>query len=186
MKSSYPWRWWTVELRGVFAVLFGLASLFVPRIALLTLVALFGAFAIVNGVLALALASKTMRAARTPMIADGLVSIVAGVVALVWPTITTVVLLAVIAAWAIVSGLLEVVTAIRLRKQAEHEWMLGLEGAVSIAFGVLLILAPSTGALVLAVWIGAFALVLGGLLIGTGLRMRSFARQHPEVTAAAA
>ena len=185
MKTYYRWRWWTVVLRGVAAVLFGLACLFAPQAAFLSLVVLFGAFAIVNGALALGLASHTTRGARGPMIAHAIISIVAGVLALVWPGITALVLLFVIAAWAIISGILEVVTAVRLRHELEHEWLLGIEGGLSIVFGVLLVLAPLAGAVVMALWVGAYLLVIGGLLIGNGFRMRHITAEPPTAAAAA-
>jgi uncharacterized membrane protein HdeD (DUF308 family) len=183
--SFHHWRWWTVALRGVAAVLFGLLSLFAPSSAFLTLVILFGVYAIVNGALALGLASRAAKPARGTMIAQGIVSILAGIVVLVWPQISAIALLVVIAAWAVASGILEVVTAIRLRKQLEHEWLLGLEGALSIAFGVLLIMAPLAGVVVLGLWVGTFALILGGMLISTGFRIRAFEHTHPTSALAA-
>jgi len=185
-RTSSRWRWWTVVLRGIAAIVFGLLSLFVPGVAFLSLVLLFGIYAIIDGVLALSLGFREAAAPRGGMVVRGLVSIVAGLVALIWPGISAFVLLLVIASWAIVSGILEIVMAVRMRKQLEHEWLLGIEGGLAIAFGVLLFLSPLAGAIVLGLWVGAYALVIGGMLVGTGLRLRSYLRSHPPPAAAAA
>lgn len=177
------WRWWTVALRGVVAILFGILSVLAPGVTFMSLVILFGVYAIIDGGLALALASKPAHP-RLPLIARGLVSIVAGIIALVWPGLTAFALLFVIAAWCIVSGVLEIAMAIQLRKQVAGEWLLAVEGVLSVVFGVLLMLAPLAGAIVLGLWIGAYALVLGGMLIGTALRLRSYDHQHPVPHAA--
>ena len=185
-RSPEGWRWWTVVLRGVAAIIFGLFSLFAPAAAFLTLVLLFGVYALVDGVLALALNLSKAAYPRGVTIARGLVSIAAGLVVLLAPGVSAAVLLLVIATWAVVSGALEVAMAIRLRKQLDREWMLGIEGGLSILFGVLLALWPLAGVVVLALWVGAYALVFGGMQIGTGLRLRSYQRSHPPPAAAAA
>jgi uncharacterized membrane protein HdeD (DUF308 family) len=176
------WRWWTVALRGIAAIAFGILSVFAPGITFISLVLLFGVYSIVDGALALALASKPIHS-RFPLIARGLVSIVAGVIALVFPAITGFALLMVIALWAIVSGILEIVMAIQLRKEIEGEWLLAVEGVLSIAFGILLVLAPLAGAIVLGLWIGAYALVLGGMLVATAFRLRSYTHRYSELAA---
>jgi uncharacterized membrane protein HdeD (DUF308 family) len=119
------------------------------------------------------------------MVLRGLVSLAAGVLALVFPGITALTLLMVIGAWAVVSGLFEVIMAIRLRKEIRGEWLLALEGVASITFGILLFIAPLAGAIVLGLWVGAYALVLGGMLMGSAARLRRYEREHPELTAAA-
>jgi uncharacterized membrane protein HdeD (DUF308 family) len=173
MKTYRRWRWWTVALRGVAAIALGIFALFAPRAAFLSLVVLFGIYAIVDGVLALSLAGRGARPLRGSLVVRSIISIAAGFIALLWPGITGVALLYVIALWAICAGILEVVMAIQLRKQLEHEWLLGIEGALSIGFGVLLFIAPIAGAVVLGLWLGAYALVLGGMLIATGFRLRN-------------
>jgi uncharacterized membrane protein HdeD (DUF308 family) len=182
MKRLKRWRWWTVALRGIAAIVFGILSVFAPGITFVSLVMLFGVYLIIDGVLALALASKPIEP-RFALIARGLVSIVAGIIALVFPGITAFALLLVIAAWAIVSGILEIVMAVQLRKQLEGEWLLAVEGVLSIAFGVVLMVAPLAGAIVVGLWIGVYALVLGGMLVTTAFRLRSYVRHHPELAA---
>jgi uncharacterized membrane protein HdeD (DUF308 family) len=178
----YRWRWWTVVLRGIAAIVFGILALFAPTKAVLTLVLVFGIYAIIDGVLALGLGIKE-KSDRGTMILRGLVSIAAGLIALFWPQISALALLVVIASWAMVAGILEIVMAVRMRKVMEHEWLLGLEGALSIVFGILLLLAPLAGAIVLGIWVGAFALVFGGMQIEGGLRLRSVQKRAAALAA---
>jgi uncharacterized membrane protein HdeD (DUF308 family) len=107
------------------------------------------------------------------MVLQGVLGIAAGVVTWFWPGLTALALLFVIAAWSLATGVLEVAAAIRLRKAITGEWMLALSGVLSIALGVLLILSPVTGALAVVLWIGAYALVSGVLLVALSLRLRA-------------
>lgn len=166
------WRWWSIALRGVAALALGIISIFWPGLTFLSLVFVFAAYAIADGVLGLMLASKAIVQPRGWIVVRGLVSIAAGLIALLMPGITAFALLVVIAAWAIVAGISEIVMAVKLRKMIEHEWLLGLEGGLSIAFGVVLLLSPLAGAIVIGLWVGAYALVLGGMLIAEALRLR--------------
>jgi uncharacterized membrane protein HdeD (DUF308 family) len=162
--------WWAVALRGLLAVLFGLAAFFWPGITLVTLVFLFGAYALVDGVFALVSAFRADD--RWPLLFEGVVGIAAGVVAFVWPGITALALLYLIAAWAIITGILEIVAAVRLRKVIENEWLLALGGVASIILGVILVVAPGAGALGLVWAIGAYAILFGIALIALGFRLR--------------
>jgi uncharacterized membrane protein HdeD (DUF308 family) len=166
------WRWWSIALRGVAALALGIISLFWPGLTFVSLVFVFAAYAIVDGVLALMLASKDLVQPRGWIVVRGLVSIAAGLIAFLMPGITAFALLVVIAAWSIVAGISEIVMAVKLRKMIKYEWLLGLEGGLAIAFGVLLLLSPLAGAIVIGLWIGAYALVLGGMLIAEGFRLR--------------
>lgn len=171
-------RWWTLVLRGVAGVIFGILTFMAPKASLFALVILFGVYAIVNGAFDLALVAR--RPAGEPrwgsLVFEGIASIVAGVITLFWPGITALVLLFVIAGWAIVTGIAQVVAAVRLRKQIRGEWLLALTGVLTIAFGVLMFLYPGAGALAVVIWIGAYAIVFGALLIALGVRLRSWAR----------
>jgi uncharacterized membrane protein HdeD (DUF308 family) len=171
-------RWWMLVLRGAAALLFGVLTLVAPARSLWALVMLFGAYALVNGVFELALAVRGPAGEPrwNSLATESVVSIVIGVVTLLWPKITAVALLLFIAAWAIVTGVAQVVAAVRLRRQIQGEWMLALMGVLSIAFGVLLFVYPSAGALAVAVWIGVYALLFGALLVGLGLRLRAWGR----------
>lgn len=167
------WRWWSVGLRGIAALALGIISLFYPGLTFLGLVYVFGIYAIIDGLLAFALASKDIVQPRGWIILRGIISIAAGIIALVVPRITAIALLIVIASWAIVAGISEIVLAVRFRKLIHHEWLLAVEGVLSIAFGIVLFLAPLLGAIVIGLWIGAYALVLGGMLIASAFRLRA-------------
>jgi uncharacterized membrane protein HdeD (DUF308 family) len=177
-------NWWAVLLRGIAGILFGIATFFAPAISLAVLVLLFGAYALVDGVLAV-ISSLRHRATNERwwvVLLEGIVGIGAGVVTFAWPHITAIALLYVIAAWALITGALEIAAAIRLRKVIDHEWLLVLSGVLSIAFGVLLAMFPGVGALAVVLWIGAYALIFGVLLVGLGFRLRSWERSgtlHP-------
>ncbi len=170
-------RWWAVSLRGIAAILFGIIALIYPGVGLATLVLLFGIYAIVEGVLNLA--SAVTGRGRQPWWAltlEGLVSIAAGIVAFARPAVAILVAVWVIGSWAIVTGVLEIVAAIRLRKQVRGEWLLALAGVLSVALGVLLFAAPGAGAFVITIWIGVYAIVFGALLFVLGLRLRRVRR----------
>lgn len=171
--------WWAFVIRGIAAVLFGLLTFFMPGMALLTLVFLFGAYAIVEGAFNIAAAFQRSGPRRQPawvLGLEGAVSVVAGVLAFVIPGITALTLLFLIAAWSIVTGVLEIVAAIRLRREIKGEWLLGLSGVLSAVFGVLLMAFPGAGALAVVIWIGAYAVVFGAVLIALGVRVRNFTR----------
>ena len=185
VMTRYRWRWWTVVLRGIVAIAFGILALFAPTKAFLSLVVLFGVFAVIDGVLAFGLGIKERAYHPGAMIARGATSLAAGLITLFWPNITAIALLFLIAAWAIVSGVIDIVMAIRLRSKIEHEWLLGIEGALSVGFGVLLLLAPLAGAVVLGLWVGAYALIFGGMLVEAGLRLRSYTHAVHEIEGAA-
>src|SRR5581483_4553486 len=176
-------NWWVVLLRGVAGIVFGIASFFAPAISLAVLILLFGAYALVDGVLTLISAVRNTTERRWwVLLLEGLVGIIAGIITFVWPGITAVALLYVIAAWALITGALEIVEAFRLRKVIDNEWLLVLSGIISIALGVLLAMFPGPGVLALVLWIGAYALVFGVLLVGLGFRLRSWERSgalHP-------
>jgi uncharacterized membrane protein HdeD (DUF308 family) len=169
--------WWAVALRGLAAVLFGVAAFVWPGATLAALVLLFGAYALVDGIFNVVYAFSSGTTSRGPLVLQGIVSIGLGVVALAWPGITTVALLYVIAAWAVVTGVLEIVAAIELRKVIENEWLMGLGGIASIAFGVILAVQPQAGALAMVWLIGAYAIVFGALLIVLGFKLRSMGQQ---------
>jgi len=172
--DTFRLNWWLVALRGLVAILFGVLALVWPGVTLITLIWLFGAFALVNGLLSLILAAKAPKGYPRvgSLILGGLLGILAGLLTFVMPGITALGLLILIALWAIVTGMMELVAAIRLRKIITNEWLLVLTGVLSIAFGVLLILMPAAGALALIWWIGIWALVFGILLMVLAFRMR--------------
>jgi uncharacterized membrane protein HdeD (DUF308 family) len=173
-------NWWLVVLRGAAGILFGLITFFAPDISLAALVLFFGAYALVDGVLALVSVFRD-RAEKDRwwlLVFEGIAGIAAGILTFFWPGITAIALLYIIAAWALVTGVFEVAAAIRLRKVIDDEWLLGLSGVLSIGLGILLMLFPGAGALALVLWIGAYALVFGTLLLILGFRLRSWGKSH--------
>jgi uncharacterized membrane protein HdeD (DUF308 family) len=172
-------NWWAIVIRGVMAILFGLAVFAFPGISLLGLIVLFGIFAIVSGFFALmSLKSSPGNESTWMVLLEGITGIAVGIIAFIWPGLTGVVLLYLIATWAIVSGIFEVITAIRLRRQIDNEWFLGLAGGASVIFGILLIAWPAAGAFALLWVIGTYAIFFGVLLVALGLRLRSWKRQE--------
>jgi uncharacterized membrane protein HdeD (DUF308 family) len=173
--DSLSHNWWVVVLRGLAGMAFGLVTFFAPGISLAALVLVFGAYAFADGVLAIISAIRREHPGNRwwLLLLEGIAGIAAGVVTLLWPGITALVLLYVIAAWALVTGVLEIAVAIRLRKAIKGEWLLILSGILSVALGVMLVLWPGPGALALVIWIGAYAFVFGALLLALGLRLRS-------------
>lgn len=161
-------------VRGVAALVFGILAFVWPEVTLLALVLLYGAYAFVDGVAALVLAIRGHRppgASVWSLVLVGLLGVGAGVVTVFWPGITAVALLILVAAWAIARGIFEVVAAVRLRKEIEGEWLLGLAGAVSILFGAVLIAQPAAGLLALVWLVGVYAVVAGILYIWLGFRL---------------
>jgi uncharacterized membrane protein HdeD (DUF308 family) len=135
---------------------------------------LFGAFALIDGIAGI---TGAVRASRSDerwgsLLIPGIAGIVAGVLTFLWPGIPALALVFVMAARAIVAGVFEIVAAVRLRHYIDHEWLLALTGILSVVFGVLIAIAPLAGALVIAIWIGAYAFVYGILLIALGFRLR--------------
>jgi uncharacterized membrane protein HdeD (DUF308 family) len=179
MLETLARNWWAVAIRGVAALLFGLLALIWPGITVLALVALFGAYALVDGVVALGTAFFGRRGAvgdRGWLIVEGVAGIAAGIVTFVWPGTTTLVLLWLIALWAFVTGVFEIVAAVRLRREIRGEWLLILSGALSVLFGVVLVVWPGTGALAVIYLIGIYAIIFGAALVMLAFRLRRLGR----------
>lgn len=177
--------WWTFILRGVLAILFGVIAFISPPATIAALVLLFGAWALVDGVfhIAGAMQHRTMERSWWLTVLEGVVSIAAGLLALVFPDIAAASLLLLIAAWSIVTGVIEIVLAIRLREQITGELWLAIGGILSIVFGVLLFLFPAAGALTIVWIIGAFAIAFGISLIILGWRLRGIHQRMPTAPA---
>ena len=175
MVRTLSQNWWLVVLRGVLAILFGLLAFAWPGITWLTLVIMFGVYAIVDGLVAVGTGLSRRKEARWwTFLLEGLINIGAGVVALIWPALATLVILYVIAAWAVFTGILEIVAAIRLRHEITNEWVLALGGAISVAVGLLLFSQPAAGSLAIIWIIGAYALIFGVLFVILGFRLRNW------------
>ena len=165
-------NWWALLLRGIAAVLFGLVALFWPGITLYVLIIFFGAYALVDGIFAIVAGVRGVGGRRWLLLAVGVLGVLAGLIAFFYPNITALVLLYVIAFWAILTGILEVVMAISLRSEIENEWLMGLSGVLSVVFGVLLAALPRVGLLSLVWLIRIYALIFGVALIVLSLRLR--------------
>jgi uncharacterized membrane protein HdeD (DUF308 family) len=179
MLETLVRRWWMVVLRGVLAVAFGLIAIAWPGITVLALVILWGAYTLVDGVTAvvLSLADRTVPPGDRLLYGLlGLLGIAAGIIAFVWPRITALALLVVIAVWALIAGVLQIAAAIRLRKVITNEWFLALSGVVCLVLGVLLIVQPTEGAIGLVIAIATFAIVWGVSLVLFGLRLRKIGK----------
>jgi uncharacterized membrane protein HdeD (DUF308 family) len=171
-------NWWALALRGVFAILFGVMAFAWPGITLGVMVLFYGAYAVVDGIFAIA-AAVTGRTSGMPwwaLLIEGIAGIAFGVMTFAWPGITALVLLCVIAAWAIITGVFEIVAAIQLRKEIRGEWILAVSGALSVLLGVLLVSRPTVGLLWIVWMTGAYAIVSGSLLLTLGFRLRRLSR----------
>jgi uncharacterized membrane protein HdeD (DUF308 family) len=176
-------HWWALALRGAIAILFGLAAFLRPGIALEALILLFGAYALVDGVFSIVGVFGGTRAGtpRWVLLVEGVVGILAGIIAFIFPILTAVVFLYLVAAWAIVTGISEIATAVRLRREIQGEWALVIGGILSVIFGVLLaVVGPVVGILSLIWLIGAYAVAFGILLLIAAFRVRDQDGQRSE------
>jgi uncharacterized membrane protein HdeD (DUF308 family) len=185
ISKSITDQWWLVLLEGILAVAFGVIAWVWPDITVATLVILFGAYALATGLMNFyaAYAQHKLGASPWPFIFRGVVGVATGIIVAVWPDISAISLFYVVAAWALVSGVMALVSAIALRKVISNEWSLALAGIASIAFGVLAILYPGDGALALIWTIGIYAVFFGFMLIVLGFRLHSWGRQLTSATA---
>jgi uncharacterized membrane protein HdeD (DUF308 family) len=170
--------WWLVLIRGLLAVVFGLYALFAPGSALLALVFVYGFYAIMDGVAALALGFRHRRSSHWGWhLLQGVVSLLAGLVALVWPGPTVLALVLIIGVWSIVHGVAEIVEAFAARRAGSPSWgWLLAAGVIGVLFGVVLIASPGAGALALLWIIGWFALIFGVVLVVWSFRLRRAVR----------
>jgi uncharacterized membrane protein HdeD (DUF308 family) len=167
--------WWLLALRGALAVVFGVLALIWPGITVAALVFLYGAYAIVDGAFSLGAGIMNTRETggqRWWLIFQGVLGIVAGIVAFVWPAITALVLLILIGVWAVFTGVMQIVAAVQLRREIDNEWLLGLGGALSVLFGLIVLFRPGSGALAVVWLIAVYAIAFGVALIGLSFRVR--------------
>jgi uncharacterized membrane protein HdeD (DUF308 family) len=180
MPAVLQHNWWALAIRGIAAILFGILTFVAPGITLAVLVIWFGAYALIDGIFSIIAAWRAPdgRARWGFLLIEGVAGIAAGILTFIWPMITAAALVFIIAAWAIVTGVLEIAAAIRLRHVITGEWALIAMGALSVLFGLLIMTAPVTGALVITFWIGAYALVFGVLMLILAFRMRHWLRSR--------
>lgn len=181
MATVLARHWWSLAIRGLLGVIFGIIAFLMPGAALTGLTLAFGAYAFVTGIFAITVAIRAGGAGERwgALLFEGIVGALAGVLTFAFPGMTALVLVALIGAWSILTGAAEIATAIRLRKVLTREWVLVLAGIASIAFGVILFMAPAAGAIVLTWWIGAYALIFGVLQIVLAFKLRGWSRREP-------
>lgn len=166
-------NWWLLLLRGIAAILFGLLAFAWPGITLLSLVILYGFYALFDGLFAILAAIKGGNAeSRWWLILIGILGVAAGLLTFFWAGITALVLTMFIGAWALIHGIFEIIGAIKIRKEIDNEWWLILSGALSVIFGLAILIMPGAGALALIWVIGAYAIVFGGMLVGFAFRLK--------------
>lgn len=187
MLEQLTRHWWVVALRGVLAILFALIAFAWTGITLLALVWLWGAYALVDGIFAVVAAIRAVDLHQRwgMLLLEGICGIAAGIIAFAWPGITALVLALLMAVWAIVTGILEIMAAVRLRQMIDGEWLLGLSGVLSVLLGALIAVMPRAGLYAIVWMIGAYALLFGILLLVLALRLKSLgqhAAPHPTPT----
>jgi uncharacterized membrane protein HdeD (DUF308 family) len=184
MSALLARNWWAVALRGVFAILFGLIALFMTGPTILSLVLLFSAYMLVDGIFAIVAAVRAARRSERwgLLVLEGIADIATGVIAFAWPGLTVLAFLLLMAAWSLVTGILMVVAAFKLDRAYGRGWLI-FSGIVSVLFGIALAIAPILGAVVLTWWLGAYAIVFGAGLLVLAFKLRG---RKDESTAGAA
>lgn len=174
MLATLSRYWWLFALRGVFAILFSILAFVWPGLTVGALVILFGAYVLVDGVVTIfsAVTNRQENDRWWVSFLEGLVSIIAGIVTFVYPAMTAVLLLIFIAIWALITGIFEIIAAVRLRKEIENEWALALSGVASILIGVALIVNPGAGAVAVVWLIAIYAMLFGILMLYLAYKLR--------------
>jgi len=172
-------NWWLLLLRGIAGILFGVLAFIWPGITLLTLIIFYGAYALLDGIFAIiaAIRGGDMQS-RWWLILIGVLGIAAGLLTFLWPGLTALVLTSFIGAWSLIHGIFEIVGAVKIRKEIDNEWWLILSGALSVLFGLALLIMPGAGALALIWIIGIYSIIFGGLLVGFALRLKKHSEGH--------
>jgi len=183
MLSLLALNWWAVALRGAFGIVFGVLAIAMPGITLGALILLFGIYAVADGIFAIV---SGVRAARRnerwgALIVEGIADIVVGVIAVFLPQTAAIAFVYLFALWAVVTGIIEIAAAIRLRREIEGEWLLGLAGVLSVLLGLYVAAFPGLGLLGLIWTVGAYAIVFGVALLVLAFRLRRVAAggAHP-------
>lgn len=185
MSRLLAQNWWAIALRGAFAILFGLVALFVPGATILSLVLFFSAYMLVDGIFGIVAAVRAAGQNRRwgLLILEGIANIAVGVIAFLWPGLTAVAFVFMLAAWSIVTGVLMVIAAFRLNPEFGRGWLI-FGGIVSVLFGIALTIAPVLGLVVLTWWMGAYAIVFGITLLVLAFKLRG-RKDEPAATGGA-
>jgi len=174
MQITYARFWWSFVFRGIIAVLFGLAAILLPGITLDILVLLVGAFFFVDGLMSIVSSFGSMNNEERWWLSllEGLAGVLIGVITFLWPGVTLVAVVLMIAAWALITGFFEIMAAIRLRRVISGEWFLAGSGMISILFGLVLLVNPGVGAVALVWILGIYAVFFGILLLFLGFKLK--------------
>lgn len=178
-------NWWSLVVRGCVGIVLGIFAFAVPGATVQALVLLFGAYALVDGVVSLASAVGAANGHErwAAMLLEGVTGIIAAIATIAWPALTAFVLVYIIGAWAVVTGVAEIAAARHIRKHIAGEWLLGLAGVVSIVFGIVMFVEPLVGAFVVTVCFGVYALLFGVVLLALGLRLRRWQQERSGASA---
>lgn len=174
MDNTLVRNWWALLVRGLLAIAFGLLAWAWPVKTAFIIVLLFGGYAFADGIFALVSAFRARRREGRwwPVALEGVLGIAAGLVAFLRPGLAALGLVIVIAAWALSTGVMELIAAVRLRKHIKGEWLLALSGVLSIALGVVLLINPAAGILAMTWVIAAYAIAYGAVMIGLSIRLK--------------
>ncbi len=178
LTAALARNWWSLLIRGIAAILFGLGTFIWPEATLMFLAAIYGAFALIDGVLALWAAVFSGAASRWWLFVVGILGIVVGLTTMLYPGLSAITLMYFIAVWAVASGLLQLIGAFQLRKEIDDEWMLIGGGILLIIFGLLLFVEPTAGTLGVLLIIGGCAVAYGLFLLGLAFRLRKYAAER--------
>jgi len=172
-------NWWSLVIRGLAAILLGLATVLWPAISLAALVQIFFTYTLFDGLIGIAGAVRAAEAQERwwkALLIEGLAGVATAIITMAWTAITALTLVYVIATWAFVTGIFEIAAAFQLRQYIAGEWLLVLSGVASFILGTLMIALPLAGPPPIAAWIGAYGFLSGALLIGLGFRLRSWTK----------
>jgi uncharacterized membrane protein HdeD (DUF308 family) len=173
MAAILVGNWWALALRGVLAILFALVAFFMPGVTAAALVLVFGAYALVDGIFALiaGLRAASHHGRSAPLLIEGVLNLLIGILVFLWPVAALVTLIYMIAIWAVVTGVVLIAAGVALIRYS-GEWLLILGGIVSVLFGIVLFFAPGAGIVAISWWLGAYALLFGIALLMTAFRIR--------------
>jgi uncharacterized membrane protein HdeD (DUF308 family) len=183
MLNVYTHNWWSLVLRGLLAVIFGVVAFIMPDVTWTALVFVWGAYAIVDGIFSMVAGFRAPKGHKRwwLMLISGVLGIAAGAVAFLLPVLTGLFLILLMGGWAVATGIVEIVAAIQMRKQIAGEWFLVLSGIASVAFGILLFIDPYAGAVAVVWIIGIYAVMFGILMMILGFKLRGLehSTHHP-------
>lgn len=184
MSSLLAKNWWALALRGIFGIIFALIAFFMPGVTLLSLVWVFAAYMLVDGIFGIVAAVRAASASQRwgLLVLEGLVDIAVGVIAFMWPGLTVLFFITLLAIWSLITGVLMIASAFKLTRDYGRGWLI-FSGIVSVLFGIALLVAPLIGAVVLTWWLGAYALVFGISLIVLAFKLKSHHDRMSHTTA---